>query len=163
MLPRSGKSPGGGHGNPLQYSCLENPVDSGAWWVPVHEVIKNQTWLKQLSMHSQYHHRKKQRKKERKKKRKKERRKERKKERKKENEVAQTCPTLCNPVDYSLPSSSVHEILQARVLEWVAISFSRGSSLPRNWTWVSHIVGRHFTVWATREASIIITGYFSFW
>ena len=41
-----------------------------------------------------------------------------------ESEVAQSCPTLCNPVDYSLPGSSVHGILQARVLEWVAISFS---------------------------------------
>ena len=46
--------------------------------------------------------------------------------------------------------------LEARVLEWVAISFSRGSSWPRDWTWVSLIVGRHFTVWATREAHIYI-------
>ena len=44
------------------------------------------------------------------------------------SEVAQSCPTLCNPVDYSLPGSSVHGILQARILEWAAISFSRGSS-----------------------------------
>ena len=44
------------------------------------------------------------------------------------------------------------EIFQARVLEWIAISFSRGSSPPRNWTWVSRIAGRHLTVWATREA-----------
>ena len=49
-----------------------------------------------------------------------------------ESEVAQLCPTLCDPVDCSLPGSSVHGILQARVLEWVAISFSRGSSLPRD-------------------------------
>ena len=62
LLPRSWRSPGGGHGNPLQYSCLENPVDRGAWWVPVHGVITSQTWLKQLSMHSQYHHRKKEKK-----------------------------------------------------------------------------------------------------
>ena len=47
-------------------------------------------------------------------------------ERKKESEVAQSCPTLCDPMDYSLPGSSIHGILQARVLEWVAISFSRG-------------------------------------
>ena len=59
--------------------------------------------------------------------------------------------TLCNPVDYSLPGSSVHEILQARILEWVAISFSRGSSQPRDWTQVSCIGGRHFNLWATRE------------
>ena len=59
---------------------------------------------------------------------------------------------LCNPVDCSLPGSSVHEIFQARVLEWVAISFSRGSSWPREWTQVSRIAGRRLTVWATREA-----------
>ena len=46
------------------------------------------------------------------------------------SEVAQSCPTLCNPVDYSLPCSSIHEIFQARILEWVAIPFSRGSSQP---------------------------------
>ena len=51
------------------------------------------------------------------------------------------------------PGSSVHEISQARILEWVAISFSRGSSQPRDWTQVSWIAGRFFTVWATREAS----------
>ena len=48
-----------------------------------------------------------------------------------ESEVAQSCPTLCDPVDCSLPGSSVHGIFQARVLEWVDISFSRGSSQPR--------------------------------
>ena len=68
------------------------------------------------------------------------------------SEVAQPCPTLCNPMDCSLPGSSIHGIFQARVLEWVAISCSRGSSWPRDRTQVSHIVGRHFTVWATREA-----------
>ena len=61
-----------------------------------------------------------------------------------------------DPMDYSLPGSSVHGIFQARVLEWVAISFSRGSSRPRDRTQVSHIVGRRFTVWATREASLTI-------
>ena len=53
---------------------------------------------------------------------------------------------------WSLPGSSVHGILQARRLDWVASPFSRGSSWPRGWTWVSHIAGRFFTVWATREA-----------
>ena len=67
-----------------------------------------------------------------------------------ESEVGQSCPTLCDPIDCSLPSSSVHGIFQARVLKWVAISFSRGSSQPRDWTWVSCIAGRHCTVWATR-------------
>ena len=48
----SRRSPGGGHGNPLQYSCLENPMDRGAWLATVHGVTKSQTWLKQLSMHA---------------------------------------------------------------------------------------------------------------
>ena len=48
--------------------------------------------------------------------------------------VAQLCPTLCDPMNWGLPGSSVHEILQARILEWVAMSFSRGSSQPRDWT-----------------------------
>ena len=63
---------------------------------------------------------------------------------------------LCDPMDYSLPGSSVHGIFQARVLEWVAISFSRGSSQPRVWTWVSHTTGRRSTIWATREASKVM-------
>ena len=58
----------------------------------------------------------------------------------------------CDPMDCSLPGSSVHGILQARILEWVSISFSRGSSQPRNWTWVSCIAGRFFTDWAMRKA-----------
>jgi len=58
-------------------------------------------------------------------------------------------------MDCSLPGSSLHGILQARVLEWVAISFSRGSSWPRDRTWVSHILGRHLNLWATREAQDI--------
>ena len=57
----------------------------------------------------------------------------------------------CDPMDYSLPGFSVPGILQARILEWVAISFSRGSSQPRNQTWVSCIAGRFFTDWATWE------------
>ena len=56
--------------------------------------------------------------------------------------VAKSCQTLCDPLDCSLPGSSVHGILQARILEWVAISFSRGSSGPRDGTWISCIVGR---------------------
>ena len=66
--------------------------------------------------------------------------------------VAQLCLTLCNPMDYSPPGSSVHGILQARTLEWVAIPFLRGSSWLRSWTWISHIAGRFFIIWATREA-----------
>ena len=62
-----------------------------------------------------------------------------------ESEVAQSGPTLCNPMDCSLPGSTVHAIFQARILEWVAISFSRRSSRPKDWTQVSHTVGRCFT------------------
>ena len=58
-----------------------------------------------------------------------------------ESEVVQSCPTLCDPMDCSLPVTSVAGIFQARVLEWVAISFSRGSSQARDRTWVSRIVG----------------------
>ena len=73
-----------------------------------------------------------------------------------ESEVAQSCPTLCDPIDCSLPGSSVHGIFQAIVLEWIAISFSRGSSQPRVQTWVSCIVDRGFTVWATRESQVTL-------
>ena len=65
-----------------------------------------------------------------------------------EMEVSQSCPTLCNSMDCSLPGSSVHRIFQARVLEWGAISFSRGSSQPRDRTQVSCTAGRCFTIWA---------------
>ena len=63
-----------------------------------------------------------------------------------EGEVAQLCPTRCSPMDCSLPGSSIHGIFQARVLEWVAISFSTGSSRPRDRTRVSCIAGRCFTL-----------------
>ena len=63
-----------------------------------------------------------------------------------ESEVAQSCPTLCDPMNCSLPRSSTHGIFQARILEQVAISFSRGSSQPRDWTRISHIAGRPFTL-----------------
>ena len=70
------------------------------------------------------------------------------------SEVAQSCPTLCDPMGCSLPGSSVHRIFQATVLEWIAISFSRGSSQPRDRTRVSHIGDRHFTVCATQSIEI---------
>ena len=73
--------------------------------------------------------------------------------------VAQLCPTLCNPMDCSPPGSSVPEIFQARILEWVAISFSRGSSQPRDRTQASCTAGRFFTNWATREAHCGSLGY----
>ena len=68
-----------------------------------------------------------------------------------ESEVTVSWPTFCDPMDCNLPDSSIHGIFQARILEWVAISFSKGSSQPRDWTWVSHTAGRLFTIWATGE------------
>ena len=66
--------------------------------------------------------------------------------------VSSSVVSIWDPIDYSPPGSSVHGILQARISEWVAIPFSRGSSGPRDQTQVSHIVGRFSTDWATREA-----------
>ena len=63
------------------------------------------------------------------------------------SESPQSCPILCGPMDYT-----VHGILQARILEWVAFPFSRRPSQPRDRTQVSHIADRFFTCWATREA-----------
>ena len=171
-VPELGRSPGEGHGNPLQYSCLENPMDRGAWWATVHRVAKSWTQLKRFSMHTlmlshslsppfltltvTW------------------------------SKVAQSCPTLCDPMDcslrcssihgifqawvlewgaketdycylvtklyttfhdpmdYSLPGSSVHGIFQARILQWVAISFSKGSSKLRDQIHIS-CIGRFFT------------------
>ena len=68
--------------------------------------------------------------------------------------VIQLCPTLCDPIDYT-----VHGILQARILEWVAFPFSRGSSQPKDWTQVSLIADGFFTSWATGEAQEYWSGY----
>ena len=67
------------------------------------------------------------------------------------SEMLVACLPLCDPMDCSLPGSSVHEILQARILEWVAIPISRGSSWPRDQTWVSHTAGRFFTIWVPSD------------
>ena len=76
-------------------------------------------------------------------------------------EVAQSCPTFCDPMDcnllgFSIHGILIHGILQARILEWIAISFSRGSSRPRDRTWVSCIGGRRFNLWATMEANLFV-------
>ena len=76
--------------------------------------------------------------------------------------VTQACLTLCD----TMPGWSVHGILQATILERVAIPFSRGSSRPRDWTWFSHIDGRFFTLWATKEAhkrSVVLVKWVSEW
>ena len=70
----------------------------------------------------------------------------------------QSCSTLCNPMDLSPPGSTVHGILQVRILEGVAVPSSQGSSRPRDWTHVSYvfpIAGRLLTCWATWEARIL--------
>ena len=122
-IPESRRSPGGGYGNPLQYSCLESPLDRGAWQAMVYRVTQSQTQLKQLSSSSSML-----------------------------VSVAKLCQTLCNPMDCSLPGSSVHGIFQARILEWVAISSSRGSSQLRDQTHVSCIGRQILYHWATWEA-----------
>ena len=148
---------GEGNGNPLQCSCLENPRDVGAWWAAVYGVTQTggHDWSdlaaavaycnnffylfsdsKALSPRL-YHSESSE---------------------VKWSEVTQSCPTLCNPMDCSVPGSSVHGILQAKILECVAISFSTGSSQPRDRTEVSHIAVRHFTLWATREAPYLNKG-----
>ena len=63
--------------------------------------------------------------------------------------LLQSCLTLFDPMDCSSPGPSVHGILQARILEWVAMPSSRGSSQPRDWTQVSHTAGKFFTIWTT--------------
>ena len=69
--------------------------------------------------------------------------------------VAELCPTLFGPIDCRQPGSSVHVIFQARILECVAIPFSRGSFWPRDQTWVYCITGKFFTIWATRETPVV--------
>ena len=64
------------------------------------------------------------------------------------------------PWTVAQPGSYVHRILQARILEWVAIYFSRGSSPSRDWNWVSFTAGRFFTVWATREPISLISEFY---
>ena len=103
---------GEGNGNPLQCSCLDNPRDRGVWWAAVYGVAQSRTQLKRLSSSS--------------------------------SSMAlvpytQSCLTLCNLVDGSLPGSSVHGISQSRILERVAIPWKGESSQPREQTQVSSI------------------------
>ena len=73
--------------------------------------------------------------------------------------VTQLCLTLCNSMDCSPPGSSVHGILQARILEWAAIPFSSRSSQPRDRTRISCFAGRFFTIGATRKAEDEMVGW----
>ena len=87
LIPGLGRSPGEGNGTQLQHSCLENPMDKGAWQATVHGILKRHAAAAAAKS-------------------------------------LQSCPTLCDPIDASPPGSVVPGILQARTLEWVAISFS---------------------------------------
>ena len=133
LIPESGRSPGEGNDNPLQNSCLENPMDSGGWQAAVHRITESWMWLKWLSTH----------------------RKHQIPQRGKllslfellpssilashwvpacdvlaaACQVASVVSDSVRPLDCSLPDFSVHGILQARTLEWVAISFSNA------WKW----------------------------
>ena len=127
-IPGSGRSPGGGNGNSLQYSCLKNPMDRGAWGAMVHGVTKSQTWLSDLAEHTAA------------------------------AKSLQSCATLCDPTDHSPPGSYVHGSLQKRILEWAAMPSSRRSSWPRDRTQVfciSCIAGRFFTHCTTWEAQYL--------
>ena len=88
---------------------MDNLMDKEAWWATVHRITKSQTWLKQLSTHACIYM----------------------------SMCAQSCLMLYDPMDYSPPDSSVHGILQARMLEQLAISYSRGSLKHGDWTSVS--------------------------
>ena len=101
LIPGLGRSPGEEHGNPLQYTCLENPPDREAWWAAVHGVTKESDTTEQLNNNNNNDKMVR----------------TCRSEMMSESEVTQSCLTLCDPVDYSLAGSSVHGILQARILE----------------------------------------------
>ena len=128
-IPRLGRSSGGRHGNPLQCSCLKNSHGQEPGRLQsIGSQRVGHDWSDWARMRACMY------------------------VCMPWSEVAQSCPTLCNPVDCSLPGFSVHGILQTRKLEWVTISFFRGSSQPRDRTQVSHIRGRRFNLWAIKPA-----------
>ena len=168
LIPGWGRPPGGGCANPLQFSCLENPMDRSTWRATAHRVIMGWTWLKRFSTRTRFikgyeniqsfkeieqanflhvylifskwkllniH-------------------------RRKENNILNLCVCVyvlscvwlfCNSMDYSPQGFSVYGISQARILEWVATSFSGGSSWPRNQTHISCIGRGILSFWAPRE------------
>ena len=124
LMPGLGRSSGGRHGNPLQCSCLKNSHGQEPGRLQsIGSQRVGHDWSDWARMRACMY------------------------VCMPWSEVAQSCPTLCNPVDFS-----VHGILQARKLEWVTISFFRGSSQPRDRTQVSHIRGRRFNLWAIKPA-----------
>ena len=156
LIPESGRSPGGGHGSPLQHSCLENFLDSGSQWVVVYRVTKSQARTKRLSLHACKD--------------------------KLDMKVIQSCPTLwshrldspwnypgqntgvgsCSLLQGIIPTQILNPgLLHCRwilyqlnhqgspsTLKWGIYEFTSGSSWPRNWTRVFCIAGRFFATWA---------------
>ena len=148
---------GEGNGNPLQCSCLENPRDRGAWWAAVYGVMQSRTWLKRLGSSWQTGNANRHRQK----------RSDKSllsvAKRTGKGEAQQMIMSLwvflvshvrlfATPWTAARQAPLSIEILQARILEQVAIPSSRGSSQIRNWTQVTHTAGGFFTFWATREA-----------
>ena len=81
-----------------------------------------------------------------------------------ENEVSQSCLTLCNPMEWSLPGSSIRTWdFPGKRLEWLVISFSRGSSWPRDRTWISHIIGRCLYCLSHQESPSMILSWIQNW
>ena len=114
-IPGLGRFPGEGNGYPLQYSCLKISMDRGAWWAAVHGVTNTTPcyihgWASNTDLGHVLC-----------------------------AKSLQSCWTLCDPRDHSLPGSSVHGSLQTRALEWIAIPFFRESSQPRNWTHITYV------------------------
>ena len=108
LIPGLGKSPGGGHSNALQYSCLENPMDIQAWQVTGPGVPKSCTWLKQLSMHTKMNQ---------------------------FSLVTQSCPTLCDPMNRNTPGLPVHHQLPEFIQTHVHWS---GDAIQPSHAWLSH-------------------------
>ena len=127
-IPGLGRSPGEGNGKPLQYSCLENPMGREAWQATVHGVTRvGHDLVTKPPPPLLYMHAK----------------------------WLESCTTFCDPVDCSPLGSSVHGIFQATILECVAISYSMGSSGPRDKTHISMspaLAGGFFTTSANWEA-----------
>ena len=135
-IPGSGRCPGGGHGNPLQYSCLENPTDREAWWATVHRVTKSWALLKWLNKHNQifikefilqFTH-------------------------ESESEAAQSCLTLCDPMDYKVYQAPP-SLGFSRQEYWNGLPFPSPGDLPNPGIepCLPHCKADAFTVWATRE------------
>ena len=131
-IPGSGRSTGEGNGNPLWYSCLENPMDGGAWWATVHGVAKSQTrlsdftfFLSNASMLCAVLYL-----------------------------VAQPCPTFWDPMDCSPPGSSVHGDSPGKNIEVGCQALLQGIFPTQGSNQVSRIAGGFLTIWATRDTSL---------